>query len=444
MPCSSIDFNDLRLVAPEVIDLEPDYFNRAVHVSDQVLGESCQWQTYLNALGLQGFIQWIAEQESSIVVNQENCSLLQPEYAGAIAAVCNLRIGGFKLCLLAAENLLNETISIPAAAIDLPEFSAHFYIVTEVQEEQKQVVVRGYGRYDQLVSYRHLINLSADKRWNYTFPLFLFDTEPNHLLFNVRLLDPTAMTLSGVHPKSPLPTITQIDLNTILSQPHSSQQCLWQLLPWAKGASLLQRPELLRMLHQWQQSPEKPTSLRIHITEIFTLLTQQAINTAQWLSAEFDELSQSLGWFSNQVLAAAPEFRSADRFKVAIDELRYQGMEMPSELRPMFQTVECDGDLLQLCAATWAPVTPAPSPHWTLLLILRNQMGDSLPDGLKLRVADLTGTLSEEEEALDTEFVYVRVNATQNTKLVATIVSPTGQILPAESYSFDTTAIAIE
>ena len=51
-------------------------------------------------------------------------------------------------------------------------------------------------------------------------------------------------------------------------------------------------------------------------------------------------------------------------------------------------------------------------------------------------MADLLGT-SQEEEALDTELLYVRAYANQGTNLVATIISPTGEGLPLNPYSFD-------
>lgn len=441
MPCSAIDFSDLRLLAPEFIDLEPEYFDQAAQISSQVVGETCQWQTYLNALALQGFSQWLGEQEASLSIEPENSSIFQPQYASVIEAVCNLRIGEFKLCLIATESLLDEMVTIPRAAVDLPEFAAHFYVVIEVQEEQEQVIIRGYGRYDQLASYQQRVNLSADDRWNYSLPLSFFDAEPNHLLFNLRFLETAAISLPGAI-AAPIP-LTQAELHTVLSHLNSPEQRLWQTLSWEKGVSLLQNPELLELLYQWQQSPQRPPSLHIRITEVFTLLTQQAINTARWLRSELDEFSQSLGWSAQPLVAGVSEFRSpdrfraADRFRDAIEELRYQGMEIPTQLSPVFQTIEYEGDFLQVCAAAWVLTTPDLDLQWALLLILRTQIGTFLPDGLKLRIADLRDTLSEAEAVLDTELLYVRADATKDTTLVATLVAPSGQVLSLAPYSFE-------
>lgn len=447
MLCSLMDVNDLRLVSPECIDLEPEDFDRAAQLSNPVLGETAQWHTYVNGLALQGFTRWIAEQDSSIAVDQQNCSIAKPQYASVINAVCNLRLGKFQICLIATERLFDEVVPIPAATLDLPDFNAHFYVVVEVQEEQAQIIIRGYSRYDQIDRYRQLGELSPDDQWNYAVPLSLFDAEPNHLLFQSQLLEVAAIAL----PDSAVPALarqwamsssgTPVELSSILSHCHSSQFHLSQVLPWPQGSTLLQSPELLDLFYQWQQSSESPRSLHIRIIEVFTLVTQRAVNTANWLRTELDTFSHSLGWYSPQMLAAgASGFRSVNRFNVAIDDLKYQGMDIPEQPHPVYKNIELVGELLQVCSITWALSPSSVAPQWALLVILRTQMGDLLPDGFRLRVTDLTET-SQEAAALDTELLYVRINADLGKKLVATIISPAGEGLPLTPYSFDPEAL---
>ncbi|MDJ0708155.1 MAG: DUF1822 family protein [Leptolyngbyaceae cyanobacterium MO_188.B28] len=430
--------NDLRLLEPEIISLEVGRFEQATQLSDPIIGEARQWQTYLNALALLGFTQWIREQSGAIEIRQEDCSLLRPHYANVLDSVCNLRVGQFKVCLVAAEHLLNEVVAIPRAALDLPEFTAHFYVVIEVQEEHGQALIRGYGRYDQLIAHRQAVDLQADRDWNYRFPLDLFDAEPNHLLFHLQTLHPTAIPLPTAT-ASAISALTATQLLTLLTRwRQSPEQHLWRTLTWEQGVTLLQSTELLELLYQWRRSPTPSQSLQIRITEVFTLLTQQAINTAQWIRNELDELAQSLGWFSAQMATSgAFEFRTIDRFRAAIEELRYQGMEIPTHLSPMYQEIEWEGELFRLCAATWSLVTSAAAPQWALLLILGTQMGNPLPDGLKLRVADLNRTLYEEQSELDTEMLYARVDALQGDKLIATIVAPNGEALVSAPYRFE-------
>ena len=424
---------DLRLLQPEFISLDFGRFEQATQLSDPIVGESQQWQTYLNALALLGFTQWVREQSGDIDINQEGCSLFHPHYANVLETVCNLRMGRFKICLVATEHLLDEVVTVPRAAIDFPEFAAHFYVVIEVQEELGQALVRGYGRYDQMIAHRQAVDLQADRDCNYRFPLGLFDAEPNHLLLHLQTLNPAAIALPTANPAVAF-CLTQAELNDLLTRLQSPEQNLWRSLTWEQGALLLQSPELLKLLYQWRQSSERPLSLRIRITEVFTLITQQAINTAQWIRGELDEFAQSLGWFSPKML---PSFRSLNEFRAAIDDLRYQGMDIPFQLNPMCQDIEWEGTLFRLWATTWALVTSAPAPQWALLLILGTQMGGPLPDGLKLCVGDLTRTLYEETSELDTEMLYTRVNAMQGEKIVATIVSPEGQALTLPPYIFE-------
>ncbi|MBD2526662.1 DUF1822 family protein [Nostoc sp. FACHB-133] len=174
---------NLRLTLPEVIWLEPTYFDWARDISQQVTGELHQWQTYLNALALLGFEQWLREHNPEIVNRDINI----------IETASNLKLGEFKFCLIATEHLLDEVVNIPQNAIDTPELAAHFYVLLEVLEEQEEIVIRGFLRYDELVDYRgRKLEL---KNGYYQLPLSKFDPEPNHLLFYCRFLEPSIISL---------------------------------------------------------------------------------------------------------------------------------------------------------------------------------------------------------------------------------------------------------
>lgn len=106
-----------------------------------------------------------------------------------------LRMDDFKICVIATENLLDEIANLPQDALERPELAAHFYAILEVLEEEDQVIIRGFQRYDLLNNYRLQVNLSAQTECCYPFPLSVFDAEPNHLLSYCRYLAPSAITL---------------------------------------------------------------------------------------------------------------------------------------------------------------------------------------------------------------------------------------------------------
>jgi hypothetical protein len=183
---SPINITDFRLLLPEVIWLKLEHLNQAKELSNPVNGETHQWQTYLNILALLGFEQWLSERMPDKTVNRDTHGIEAGYY---------LKVDKFKFCLLATENLLDEVVNVPQDAIEQPELAAHFYVVLEVLEEQEQVLIRGFWRYDQLVGYCRRVNLQPLQDGYYQVPLSEFDAEPNHLLFYCRCLEPTAISL---------------------------------------------------------------------------------------------------------------------------------------------------------------------------------------------------------------------------------------------------------
>lgn len=176
---------DLRLLLPEVIWLEPEHFQQAKEMSNQVKSEAQQWQTYLNALAISGFEEWLREKISDQTINPE---------PNLIETICQLKVGEFKLGLIATEHILDEVVHVPQSAIAQSDEAAHFYVVLEVAEEQEEVIIRGFLRYDELVNYQK-DNLQLSQDGCYQLPLSLFDAESNHLLFYCRHLEPSAIAL---------------------------------------------------------------------------------------------------------------------------------------------------------------------------------------------------------------------------------------------------------
>ena len=175
---------DLRLLLPEVIWLEPEHFQQARKMSNQVRSEAQQWQTYLNTLGLSAFQEWLRERIPEQPINREP-NLIEP--------ICQLKVGEFKLGLIATEHILDEVVNVPQAVIDRPDDAAHFYVVLEVAEEQEEAIIRGFLRHDELVNYRSKVNLQLSQDSCYQLPLSLFDAESNHLLFYCRHVEPSAI-----------------------------------------------------------------------------------------------------------------------------------------------------------------------------------------------------------------------------------------------------------
>jgi hypothetical protein len=209
---------------------------------------------------------------------------------------------------------------------------------------------------------------------------------------------------------------------------------LWQSLTWEQGAIILSYPELLDLLYQWQTQTQETISLSIRIKEVLTLLTTKAVNAARWLQGEMDEVAASLGLFFT---VPVPVFRTIPQFEAAIAQLKQQGMDIPLQAGRTYQDINLDGSMLRLCTLTWSSASGLSSPKWSLLLILGTQMGEPLPDELKLQVSNLSGILREAISELDDQFLFAYVEGNWSEKFVVTIVPSDRSPLTLPPYTFE-------
>ncbi|MFQ4144879.1 DUF1822 family protein [Chlorogloeopsis sp. ULAP02] len=170
---NSTSSQDLRLLLPETVWLEPEHFLLANQTSSQqTTNASNSWQVYLNTLALLAFEVWLRDRLPEQVVSVD---------ISAIATAGNLKVGEYKFCAFATENLLDEIVNIPQELIEQPQLAAHFYVLLEVLEEEEEVVIRGFLPYKKLVEMKSNLELPVSDGY-YQLPLSFFDIEPNHLL----------------------------------------------------------------------------------------------------------------------------------------------------------------------------------------------------------------------------------------------------------------------
>ncbi|HBB32044.1 MAG TPA: hypothetical protein DDZ80_23775 [Cyanobacteria bacterium UBA8803] len=205
------------------------------------------WQAYLNALALLGFEKWLEEWAPDLPHFLDDGSVFHPAYANVLGAVCNLRVGEFKVCLIPMGSLTDKTINLPRAAIELSEFMAHFYVIVEVIEELKQVNVGGFGRYDQLKFLLASTQLSPDLDWNYRLPQAWLDNSPDRLLLYLRCLGKNAIALPADSTQRPT-RLAVAQLEALLPQLRSQDWELWEVLSWEQATAILTNPELLNWL----------------------------------------------------------------------------------------------------------------------------------------------------------------------------------------------------
>jgi hypothetical protein len=196
--------NDLNDVPLYSIDLEPEDFRQGMTISQLPLSEPAQWQAYLNALGLFSFSRWLEAQLPNRSIQQDTHT---------IECMGKLEICGFKLGLIAAEHILDETVYIPRSAIEQADMQSHFYVLLEVLEEQERSIIRGFLRHDRLVETVNRLQQPATSEV-YSLPLSILEVEANHLVAYCRLLSPSAIPLSNLLDCNSLLTADTVALNT--------------------------------------------------------------------------------------------------------------------------------------------------------------------------------------------------------------------------------------
>lgn len=436
---------DCDALSTETIDLSSEKINQAVELSSAIPNEERQWQTYLNALALFGFEQWLEERAPEVRINREQCSLFNPATANAIEAVCNLKVNEFNLCLIATGSLADEEVIIPRAVVDLPEFIPHFYVLLEVQEELSNVTVQGFLSSQQLMNQR--ANLQADEDWTYLLPVTWFEDELDSFLLYLRALEPTAIYLPSNQSNCSI-ELSRIrsELEALLPQLQSPERQLWQVLSWEQGACVLVYPELLNWLYQAQQQSSQGGKFVNYLSDLLGLLTQPSINVGRWLNNQLDDLAQGLSWVLLPSPVPAYGMRSivsgvrspAEEFEAIVTQLRQTNVEIPAEASAAYRDLELPAAPLRLYAVTW-PLLSDSIPEWSLLLVLVTRAASSLPSGLRLRVSDQTGILVERvlEAQQQNSYLFTRVVGTCDEKFVVTVSLGSGveQTLPPFAFN---------
>lgn len=355
---SSDYFLDFQVQPPHAIALEPEQIEQAIQLSKLSTPEQ-QWQTYLNALALFGFEAWLTDRDPELIIEKDH-------FINNKNAICQIKIGEFKICLLAQGILDDENVIIPSAVLDSPDDLSHFYITLKVDEEQEQTSIEGFIRYDQLQTFRQSGHLFLQSDQTFLIPYTEFDTEPNNLLLYLRCLDPLAIQLPN--------------------------------------SSAIPQQELENQI----------------ISERGTPLTQSVINVGLWLQGQLDEICENLSW----MLLPSPElvssFRSSSTLNSMIEQLRQQGMTIPNTARGALLPFELADFTLELSTLVWLIEGGS---QWSLLLFLGMPSDQLLPEGLKLEIKDANGILGEQqiEPNSDQSYLYMQVVSELDEEFIVTI-----------------------
>lgn len=431
---------DFEQLPPEAILLSQSQINQAVELSGQIKDESKQWHTYLNYLSLSAFENWLESRGNDFNINRDECTILQPSLANLIPTVANLKIGEYKICLITTGSFIDEQVDISRVVIDLPEYIPHFYVLVEVIEEEEKAVIQGFISYNELSSRQQSVNLKPDSDWKYEIPLTWFCNEPDRLLLYLNCLEAAAISLPAI-PTKRVENLGLVKNELIRILAELKTQELWETLTWEQATAVLTNRELIDWIYnlQTQEETSSTISKQKHLSDIFQLITQPAINVGRWLWDELDTLAEET-WNLLPSIAPQPVMRSpVEEFTVLSSQLQQKGLEIPVQARGAYQDLSLAGVPLRLYAVTWHLLSESDHNSWTLLLILGTPALENLPTNLKLRVSDQTGILVEQEVNPEwgNTYLFTRVVGNFDEKFLVSVSLGEGVELTLPTFAFD-------
>ena len=169
-------FNSFSRLSANTVDLSDTSIQWAAHLSQNISDDAEQWQTFLSALAIAGFDQWL----------QEGAFTLSGSYRHDRALVqgSNFQVREHSLCILASD--LGES----EVSVDIAD-DIYWYVLVDVREELNQVSIVGgldRARLLQALSDRRMIGRSQ------RIPIAYFDIEPEQLLLYLSCLEPVGAT----------------------------------------------------------------------------------------------------------------------------------------------------------------------------------------------------------------------------------------------------------
>ncbi|MGD1717641.1 DUF1822 family protein [Dapis sp. BLCC M172] len=177
-----------RQLQLETIDLEPEDFQQANLLSSKFNNEAQKWQAYLKILALFALKKWLSDRHLRLDNRIESLTTNQIISSEQMS---NLQVGGFKVCLLTNESIVNKRIEIPVKMINSPDFAAHLYIVIQVLVEEEEAVIIGFIRHDKFKNQ----SLQKNEIGNYKLSLSELNSDSSHLILNLKYLSPAAIEI---------------------------------------------------------------------------------------------------------------------------------------------------------------------------------------------------------------------------------------------------------
>lgn len=266
-----------------VLEIDQATIERVWLLSQSASNPSSRWQNYLNQVALAVFLPWLQAEEDATAKTQ-----WQQEQQDAVWEVVNgtaIAIKNANLVLIPSEAEDLEELRVPQEWIDLPSWTADYYLAVQVNVDGGYVRVWGYATHQQLKqgSFNH-----SDRTYSLTNEELIGDL---NALWVARALCPNEATQAVIEP---LAELSPVQANNLIERLGNPAQLLPRLaVPFATWGALLQNPSWCRRLVATRRG--LPTKTPI----------------LQWLKQGLSDLSTEFGWRQIEVTLHAEGAKAA-------------------------------------------------------------------------------------------------------------------------------------
>ncbi|MEH2213148.1 DUF1822 family protein [Nostoc sp.] len=150
----TLDLNDLTLIYPENLCL--DISNQEQETAwQETMQESysntaARWNAYLNHLSLNAFLNWLQEDPDLQLIPRLCFPKAELPSIWELVNGSVLTLGETRLALIPSDKSSFTEFRIPQEWIDIPSWSAHYYLAVQLNLEECWLRISGYANYQQI------------------------------------------------------------------------------------------------------------------------------------------------------------------------------------------------------------------------------------------------------------------------------------------------------
>lgn len=223
------------------------------------------WNAYQNYLCLNAFQRWL-EAETDLLDKPKvwSCPSDLPSFWEVVNGTV-ITLGETRLALFPNEELALEELRVPREWVDIPDWAAHYYLVIQLDLEERWLKVLGYATHEQLQN---------EGKYDPMDRTICLDRESLIEDLNVMLITQELSTSFSLVVK-PLPSLSNQKVEALLN--HLSQPSCYSPrlnIPFEQWAALVANPT-------WRQQLYHRRSPRV-------ISPKTLVNLSQWVQGIFE------------------------------------------------------------------------------------------------------------------------------------------------------------